>query len=417
MNPHEVIEKTVRNYKDFHNPSLARLLRLSGYDTVEWDAEGAVVRDVRGREFIDCAGGYGVFALGHRHPRIIAAVKGQLDRMPLSSKVFFNKPLGDLASRLSQMTPGDLQYSFFGNSGAEVVEGALKLARLATGKHRILYALNSFHGKTLGALSVSGRDLYREPFEPLVPDCIEVPFGDISALRSAMNGDTAAVILEPIQGEGGIIIPPDDYLPRVKELCVQNGTLLIADEIQTGLGRTGSLFAVDHSRVVPDIMLLAKALGGGVMPIGAFIGTPAVWKAFLPHPLIHTSTFGGNPLACVAALETLDIIVEEDLPGKAALLGEFLMKGLRTVQEEFPDIVAEVRGRGLMIGVELCRERFGGALFPEMVRNGVIGVYTLNNPRVIRFEPPLIVERSQLEICVQAFRTACLKVKDMFIPS
>lgn len=409
-----IIQETISSYRSYYNPSLTRLLKLSGFDTVEWEGDGVVMKDVRGKEYLDFLGGYGVFVAGHRHPRIVQAVREQLDRLPLSCKVFFSEPLGKLVKKLAEVTPGALQYSFICNSGTEAVEGALKLARFSTGRPQIISAINAFHGKTLGSLSVSGREVYKTPFEPLLPEMAHVPFGDLEALGQAVSDRTAAVILEPIQGEGGVIIPPSGYLRGVRDLCTKSCALFIADEVQTGLGRTGEMFAVNHEQVTPDILLLAKGLGGGVMPIGAFVGTPAVWEAFAPNPLIHTSTFGGNPLACAAALATLQVIEEERLVERAKARGAFLFNQLQRVREAFPSLVREVRGKGLMVGVEMKEEKFGGAIFPEMIRRGVIVAYTLNQPKVIRFEPPLIISEEQILRGVDAFKGALEKAGKMF---
>ena len=377
-------------------------------------AEGVYVYSPDGEKYLDCAGGYGMFSLGHRHPRIIAAVKDQLDKIPMSAKVFFNRVMADLAEELAKVAPGNLRYSFFCNSGAEAVEGALKIARLATGRSKIIAAKGAFHGKTMGALSATGRDLFKKGFTPLLPDLSHVPFGDTEALKSELDEHTAAVIMEPIQGEGGIMLPPDDYLHKVQELCRQSGALLIADEVQTGLGRTGEMFAVNHWGVEPDMMCLAKALGGGVMPIGAFMGTPAVWEAFRENPLIHTSTFGGGELACRAGLETLSVIKEEKLVEKARVNGKYFIEQLKEILKDYPDIIYEVRGKGLMIGVELKEERFGGSIIMEMAKRKVIGVYTLNNPKVIRIEPPLIISKEQIDVCISAFRESADETRKRF---
>lgn len=406
----EITRETLAKYKEYYNPSLARLLKFSGYDRVEWQAAGAVVYDITGKEFIDCGGGYGVFNLGHRHPKVVQAVKEQLDKMPLSPKVFLCQPLADLAELLAKVTPGELKYSFFCNSGAEAVEGAIKLARLSSGKTEIIATINAFHGKTLGALTASGRDVYKTAFKPLVGGIIHVPFGDADAVRAAITDKTAAVILEPIQGEGGIVVPPDDYLPRLRQICDETETLLILDEVQTGLGRTGKMFASEHWGIAPDIMTLGKALGGGVMPIGAFVGTAEVWKAFLHNPLIHTSTFGGNPLACAAARAAIEVTVEEKLFQRASELGEYLIGQLRDLQSQYPQYIAQVRGMGLMIGVELADEGLGGIIIPQMVKDGITAIYTLNNPKVIRFEPPLVITRAQLDAVVRGFERALNEV-------
>ncbi|BBB92990.1 MAG TPA: aminotransferase class III-fold pyridoxal phosphate-dependent enzyme [Methylomusa anaerophila] len=409
----DVIADTITKYEQFINPAIARLFRFMGLSTVEWEAEGSVIRDIDGKEYIDCLGGYGVFNLGHRHAKVVAAVKQQLDKMPLSSKVLFDKPTADLAALLAEISPGDLQYSFFTNSGTESVEGSLKLARIHTGRDKIIAAANAFHGKTFGALSATGREMFRTPFQPLLPGFSHVPFGNIDAMHKAVDADTAAVILEPIQGEGGIIIPPAEYLPAVREICDKRGALLICDEVQTGLGRTGKMFAVDHYQVVPDIMATAKALGGGVMPIGAFTARPHIWDKYMTSPFLHTSTFGGNPLACAAAVAAIHTIREEGLVDKAAAMGDYLFSGLFHLYKTFPDVIQEVRGKGLLIGIDLTKEGIGGFLMAELIGKGVLAAYTLNNPKVIRIEPPLIITREQVDKVVHIFAGALEKANEV----
>lgn len=402
----EWVDETISNYEQFINPSVARLFRFMGLSTVEWTASGSIITDSDGRDYIDCLGGYGVFNLGHRHPVVLAAVKEQLDLMPLSSKVFFSKPLADAAAALARIAPGNLQYSFFGNSGAEAVEGALKLARIATGRKKIIAANNSFHGKSMGALSATGRDLFRDPFLPLLEYFFHVPFGDSAALAAAIDETTAAVILEPVQGEGGIIVPPDDYLPAVRKLCDQYGTLFICDEIQTGFGRTGAMFAVDHYHVVPDVMTTAKALGGGIMPVGAFTATAKVWEQYIEHPFLHTSTFGGNPLAAVAAIATIRVIEQEGLVAKCAAKGLYFLRKLRDLADVYPEVIREVRGKGLMIGIEFTKEGVGGFMIANLIEQGILAAYTLNNPKVLRIEPPLIITDDQLATVLVALSIA-----------
>jgi putrescine aminotransferase len=335
-------------------------------------------------------------------------------QLPLSSKTFLNKPLADLAERLAHLTPGNLQYSFFCNSGAEAVEGALKFARMATGKPAFISTHGSYHGKTLGALSASGRDKYKDPFRPLLETFSFVPFGDIDAMATAMNPSTAAVIIEPIQGENGILVPPVGYIAAVRELCDAHGALLILDEVQTGLGRTGKLFACEHEGVTPDLMTLAKALGGGVMPIGAVVGTKDVWdKVFTVNPYLHTSTFGGNQAACVAALKTLEIIERDQLVERSAAAGARLISGLSEVCEQFPLILRDVRGKGLMVGVEFADADVGKLVIGSLVKGGVVAAYTLNTPEVMRFEPPLIISDEQIDTVVNVFRSAVLEIQQM----
>ncbi len=413
MDKEKIIAETIEKYEQFVNPAVARLFRFMGLATVEWQAEGSVIRDIDGKEYIDCLGGYGVFSLGHRHPKVVAAVKDQLDRMPLASKVLFDKPLADLSALLAAVTPGDLTYSFVVNSGTEAVEGALKLARIHTGRPKFVATAGAFHGKTIGALTATGRDLFRAPFQPLLAGFSHVPFGDAAALEAAVDDQTAAVIIEPIQGEGGIIVPPDDYLPAARRACDRHGAVLICDEVQTGLGRTGAMFAVDHCRVVPDIITTAKALGGGVMPIGAFTARPHLWEKYISAPFLHTTTFGGNPLACAAAVAAINVVREEDLPAKAAATGGYFLGALRRLAGEYPEVIRAARGRGLMIGLELTKEGIGGLLMSELINRGVLVAYTLNNPKVIRIEPPLTIAGDQVDYVLEAFKQAVATAQDM----
>jgi putrescine aminotransferase len=397
----EVLEK----YKQYVNPGVTRLLQFAGFGDLEVSAQGCVVTTATGQEYLDFLGGFGVFCLGHRHPRVVAAVHAQLDRMPLSTRTFFNEPQALLAERLAQLAPGDLRYSFFSNSGAEAVEAALKMARMASGKTDFVSTIGSYHGKTLGSLSVTGREKYRKPFEPLLPGVTFVPFDDVAAVAAAITERTAAVIVEPVQGEGGIIPASPGYLAELRRLCTERDVLLIVDEVQTGMGRTGRLFAVEHDGITPDILILAKALGGGVMPIGATMSTPAIWdRVFGTNPYIHTSTFGGNQLACAAGLAAIEATLDENLPQCAAARGAQLLAGLQAVQCDMPGTLQEARGQGLMIGVEFAITDVAELTINGMARRGVIAAYTLNNPKVIRFEPPLIVTAEQVDIAIAAFR-------------
>ena len=400
------VEETIGKYEKYINPAQAKLFRFMGLGSVEGHAEGWTITDTAGREFIDCLGGYGMFALGHRHPKVVEAVEKALHTMPMCGKVLFNRQMADLAEALAEITPSELQYSFFVNSGTEAVEGCLKVARLATKRTKFVAANNAFHGKTMGSLTATGRDLYRDPFKPLLDGFTHVPYGDIAAMEAAVTEETAAVILEPIQGEGGIIVPPAGYLRQVKELCEAKGALFIADEVQTGIGRTGKWFGVDHDDVKPDLMACAKALGGGVMPIGAIIGTPKAWQGLVEAPFLHTSTFGGNQLACAAGLAAINAIKEENLLERGAEAGAYLKAGLEKIAAEFPSVIKEVRGRGMMIGIELTKEGAGGMLMSLMIDKSIIVAYTLNNPKVIRMEPPLIMPKEVVNYVLEQFRDA-----------
>jgi putrescine aminotransferase len=400
------LNQVIDRYQGHVNAGLASLFKFMGFEAVEWRAEGSTIWDTEGREYLDLLAGFGTLALGHRPAAVVAAVKEQLDRMPLSSRVLFNKQTADLAAELASILPGDLEKSFFCHSGAEAVEGALKLARLHTGRPGIVATTGGFHGKTLGALSVSGREVYRKPFSPLIPEVTHVPFGDSEALAQAVSDTTAAVIVEPIQGEGGVIIPPDDYLPRAREICNRTGALLIADEVQTGLGRTGAMFACNHTGVVPDIICLAKALGGGVMPLGAFSSRDDIWASLETNPLIHSSTLGGNPLACAAGLAALHEIQRQNLPSRAARLGEHALLRLRELQAKHTDIITEVRGKGLLIGVQFTDSDIAGLVIAGLAQRRIIAAYTLNNPEVIRIEPALTIPEDALDRGIEGMAEA-----------
>ncbi len=412
MTPAEVeavTQDVIEKYQKFVNPTQVALLKVGGFDHIEHKAEGVRITDLEGNIYIDCLGGYGVFSLGHRHPKVVEAVKKQLDLIPMASKTFLNKPLADLCAKLAEISPGGLQYSFISNSGAEAAEAALKIARMATGKTDFIATVGAYHGKTMGALAITGREVYRKPFEPMLPGGSFVPFDDAPAIEAAITDKTAAVILEPVQGEGGIIVPSPDYFPRVREICDKHHILLIADEVQTGLGRTGKMFAVNHWDVKPDMMTLAKSLGGGVMPIGATLATAEIWgKVFHENPFIHTSTFGGGELACAAALAALEVIYEEGLPAKAAENGAYFLHGLQAIAEKHPKILKEARGLGLMLGVEFTDSDIGKLVIGTMVHRGVVAAYTLNNPKVIRFEPPLVITREEIDTVLGVFEAGVL---------
>ena len=401
----------VAKYSEHVNPYLARLMNFAGF-TVEVQGQGCTLIDHEGKEYLDCLGGYGVFSLGHRHPKVVEAVKRQLDNLPLSGKTFFSANQANLAERLADLCPGDINYAFFSNSGTEAVEAAMKFARAATGKTEFVSTYGGYHGKTMGALSLTGRAKYQERFQPLVPSVHFINFGDEHGL-SKIDRNTAAFFIETVQGEGGIHVAPDGYLEAARRACDRVGALLVVDEVQTGLGRTGKILGIDHFGVQPDIITFAKALGGGVMPIGATMGTPQIWeRVFSENPLLHTSTFGGNPLACAAGLATIEVIEEEGLCERATEMGSLLISGLRDLASR-QDVIAEVRGQGLMIGVEFAMDEVGELVIAQMTKRGLIAAYTLNNPRVIRFEPPLIITKEQVEFAIRTFEDAVEETKEI----
>lgn len=355
--------------------------------------EGAYVWDAAGRRYVDCATGHGVALLGHSHPRLVAAVQQQAERLITCAEAFYNDRRAELQAELVALMPG-MERVFLCNSGTEAVEAALKFARLATGRPGVVAARNGFHGRTMGALSATWRPEYRRPFEPLVPGFSHVPYNDPAALEAAVGPDTAAVILEVVQGEGGIRPADPAYLQRAQELCRERGAMLVIDEIQT-FGRTGRILACEHYGLEPDLICLAKGLAGGV-PIGAVLIGPRVGK--LP-PSVHGSTFGGNPLACAAALATLRTLRKDSLPARAGELGAWFLARLRALS--LP-IIREVRGLGLMVGIELRRR--ARPYLMALLQRGVLALPA--GPTVLRFLPPLVISPDDLEFVVQAVADA-----------
>ena len=366
-----VVRESVEGFRDNVNPGFLEYRKSvsTDYTAVEWKDSGVHFTDIYGKEFIDCLGGYGIYNVGHRHPKVMAAVMNQLKRQALHSQELLDPLRAMLAKLLAMITPGDLQYCFLTNSGTESVEGVLKLARLHTKRTGFIAAIGAFHGKSMGSLSATSKAVFRQPFLPLIPGFRHVPYGDADALEKEIAGaafsgeDIAAVILEPIQGEGGVIVPPDDYFPQVREICDRYGVLLIADEIQTGMGRTGKLFGIEYYGVTPDIMSLGKAFGGAVMPIGAFISTKEIWEEMIPNPFLHTTTFGGNPIACAAAIAAINVTLEERLPEQAAEKGKYFIPKLKDVTRMLYDLVGSldihtslVISGGLEVGYKIIND-------------------------------------------------------------
>jgi ornithine--oxo-acid transaminase len=365
-------------------------------DVVIERGEGAWVWDVEGRKYLDCLSAYSALNQGHRHPAIVAALIEQAHKVTLTSRAFRNDQLGPLYRELHEMTGYDLALPM--NSGAEAVETALKLARkwgyvvkgIPSDCAEIIVASDNFHGRTLTVISFSTEPGYRENFGPFTPGFVVVPYGNAAALERAITPNTAAILLEPIQGEAGVVVPPAGYLRDVAELARRHNVLLMADEIQTGLGRTGKLFACDHEAVRPDVMILGKALGGGLYPVSAVLADRPVLGLFRPGE--HGSTFGGNPLGAAVARAALRVIREEKLAERAAELGEYFQERLAEIPSPH---VRQVRGKGLLIGVELKPEAGGARRFCEaLMQRGVLCKET--HQHVIRFAPPLIIEREAI---------------------
>ncbi len=346
--------------------------------------------DENGREYIDCASNIGVSNIGHANEVIAQALFDQYMKIGNCYSMFYNDIRGEFAKKLIDLAPGNLNKVFFCNSGSEAVEAAIKFARASTNKSKIICAIRGFHGKTMGALAATWDKEYQNPFMPMLQGFIHVPFNNFEKLESVVDNNTCAVLLEIIQGEGGVRVGNKNYFKKVRKICDERDIILIIDEVQTGFGRTGKMFACEHFDVIPDILCLAKSIAGGI-PMGAVICNN---KIKIPKKS-HTSTFGGNPVACAAALASLEF--KENLPQKATILGEYFLNGLRKIQSNNPRIL-EVRGMGLMIGIEL-NEKAGPFVNPLMER-GVIAL--LAGPRVIRLLPPLVITKDEIDIVLKA---------------
>jgi predicted acetylornithine/succinylornithine family transaminase len=355
------------------------------------EGRGSRVRDIEGREYTDLTAGWGVACLGHCHPTLVAAIAEQAGRLMQTTNWFYTLPQLDLIERLAERMPPAITRSFIVNSGTEAVEGALKLAHRATGRAKFVSTTNSFHGRTLGALSVIGQPKHREPYRALLPEPVCVPFGDVRAAELALDRDCAAFIVEPIQGEGGVNVPPPGYLGALRRLTEAAGALLVFDEVQTGVGRTGRMFALEHEGVVPDVVTLGKGLGGG-FPVAAFLTSEAVAATVSLGD--HGTTFGGNPLACAAANAVLHVIEAEKLVERAASLGERLLARLRDFAREHPEVAQEARGRGLLLGLELHDAERAAALPLRAVQRGVLVNVTAG--RVVRLFPALNIPEEEL---------------------
>ena len=367
------------------------------------EGEGAVVRDPEGREYYDMLSAYSALNFGHRHPELVAAAKEQLDKVTLTSRAFHSELLGAFAERLAALT--GMQAVLPMNTGAEAVETAIKTARryaafvrgVPEGKQNIVCCRGNFHGRTVTVVSMSTDPTARAGYGPFTPGFRAVEYGDARAIEEAIDQNTAAVLLEPIQGEAGVIVPPDGYLSAVREICSRKGVLMLADEVQTGFGRTGDMFACMHEGVQPDIYILGKALGGGIMPVSAVASTRDILGVFEPGS--HGSTFGGNPLACAVGLKAMEIAVRDDYPALAREKGKFLQQAIRSVPN--PDI-KEIRGRGLLIGVEFRSE--AAPYVARLIKNGVLAKET--HETTVRFAPPLNMPSEQLEDAAERIRRA-----------
>ena len=407
----KIRKETEENYRQYVNPFALRMFKNASLDIIEGKREGAAVWDISGQKYIDCVTGAGIFNVGRHNAKIVKGLKKALDTYDMGGWISIVRERGLLAKKLAEITPGDLKYSLFCCGGGEAIEVAIKLARGHTDKHEIICMENGYHGVTGFALPATGRDVYKKPFEPLTPGYKHVRYNDIGAAREAITEETAAVLLEPIQGEGGIIPARDDYLRELRALCTENDILLIFDEVQTGFARTGKMFCAEHSGVAPDIMVLAKSLSGGIYPLSCAVFTEEISEFLMTHPFIIINSFGGTSLACLVALATIEYIEENDLPANADRMGKRFMAGLLALKDKYPELVLDVRGKGLMLGMEFPEDSIGPRMAFQLKQNGVISIYTFNNPRIIRIMPTLVINEEEVDFVIGAFDKSLAEIK------
>lgn len=426
-------DDSIENFNKYYNPGWLEYRKSVSTDAafVEWEDDGDVFRDLNGVEFIDCLGGFGIYACGHNNRQIKKTVAAQLDRYCLHSQELVDPLRGYLCELMAIISPGDMQYSFLTNGGAEAVEMALKLARLATGGKWFISTVNAFHGKSMGAISMGGKAAYREDFIPMIQQVQHVEYGNAEATRAAVKNLTAVgekvagIIVEPIQGEGGVIIPPDGYMAELRKIADEYGCCLIADEIQTGFGRTGEWFRVNHDGVTPDIMTFGKATSGGVVPITgivarpwtyekAGVGTGETGKMFSNPWILGSPTFGGNPLACSAMIATIKYMIENDIPGQMKEKGDYYMAGLAKLQEKYPTVLKTFRGAGLLICMEFPEAEIGYNVTKEMFDRKVMVAGTLVNAKTVRIEPPATQSYESIDRVLAVLDEALAETKKAF---
>lgn len=409
----KITNDTLEGFDNYVSPGWLKYRKSVSTDVavLEWHDEGSIDYGLNGEEFIDFLGGFGIYTFGHRNKEILETVQAQLKHQALHSQELLDPLRSYLAKAVSDITPGDLQYSFFTNGGAEAVEMSLKLARIATGGRWYISTVGAFHGKSMGAISVGGKGTYREPYLPMVQQVQHVEYGNAEDMRKtianlqAVGEKVAAIILEPVQGEAGIKLPPKGYLQEVRKIADEFGVALIFDEIQTGMGRTGKIWASEWSGVTPDIMTFGKAFGGGIMPITGIVFTKKMWvQQLIDNPwLLGSPTFGGNPLACSAALAAIRYMIKYDIPKQAFEKGEYLIPKLKEYAKKYPELIQEVRGIGLMIGIEFNTTDIGYAVSKGLFSRGVMTAGTLVNAKTVRMEPPAIVTYEQIDTVLERF--------------
>ena len=420
----KITKDTVNYFDNYVSPGWLKYRKSVSTNAavVEWTDKDSTCEGLYGEKFIDCLGGFGIYTCGHRNDEILDVVKAQLDHQALHSQELLDPLRGYLAKAVADITPGDLEYCFFTNGGAEAVEMALKLARIATGGRWYISTVGAFHGKSMGAISMGGKNTYRVPYTPMVQQVQHVEYGNAEDMRKAIKNlqavgeKVAAVIIEPIQGEAGIIVPPEGYLTEVRKICDETGVALIFDEIQTGMGRTGTMWRCEAEGVTPDIMTFGKAFGGGIMPITGIICRPHMWtQQLVDNPwLLGSPTFGGNPVCCSAAIATIKYMLENDIPGMCKEKGKFLKAKLIELKEKYPTVIDDVRGEGLMLAVEFCTSDVGYSVAKGLFKRGVMTAGTLVNAKCIRFEPAAVITQEEMTQVIERMDEALSDTKNKF---
>ena len=408
-------EEELESYKDRFYDHLSQTVPGRKELVVE-EALGATIKTADGRLFLDFISGIAVANVGHSHPEVVAAAQAQMARYAHVNVYgrFVLPPQVEIADRLTRVAPDGLDVAYLTSTGTEAIEGSLKLARKYTGRKQFLAFERGFHGRTFGSLSVSWKPAYRTPFEPLLDGVDFVPFDDLGAAAAAIGDDTAAVVVEPIQGEGGVRIPSDDFLPGLRELCTERGALLITDEVQGAMGRAGRWFSFELWDIVPDIVVVAKAFGGG-LPLGAFLSSEELFSTFLDPPLSHLTTFGGNPVSCAAAVAAFDIIERDGLLDAAESKGADLKHRLEATMGHFPEYISAVRGHGLWLAIDLPPE-LAMPIVNEMEARGVIVGSMLNSEGTVRIAPPLIIADAEIDVFIGVLRASLLAARAGKLP-
>lgn len=413
MQPYTTNKVATEDFARYVSPGKVEVYRSLGFDLVPGRREGVRMWDLEGRRsWINCRSSGGVFNLGHRPKRIIDALREALKDLDIGDHILMSGQRAALARRLAQLMPGDINYTVFGVSGGEAIDVALKLARGYTGRPGVISAIDGYHGHTGFALA-AGADQFKSKFGPMPPGFAQVPFGDINALDEAVDDTTAAVIFETIPATAGIIIPPDDFFPAARDICDRHGALLILDEVQAGLGRTGQLWAFEEWDIVPDIVVLGKGMSGGIYPITAACYREPLDAFFRENPFIHLSSFGGSDLGCVTAMEMLDIVSKYGFLAHVREMGRHFDAGFERLKTKYPDLVAGWRRRGLMMGFELTNDALGPMMTYALGHSGVLAIFADLRPSTLQVLPPLIIQPDEVAEVLQGFDRALGMVQEM----